>query len=40
MTNTNFLKMLSDFKMIGRHLEKLYKSTAEENANVGFLQQE
>ncbi len=36
MTNTNFLKMLSDFKMIGRHLEKLYKSTAEENANVGF----
>lgn len=36
MTNTNFLKMLADFRMIGRYLKKLYKSTAEENANVSF----
>lgn len=36
MTNIDFIKMLPDFSMLGKHLKKLFKSTAKENANINF----
>lgn len=36
MTNINFIKMLAKFKILSKHIEKLFKSTAEENANINF----
>jgi ABC-type bacteriocin/lantibiotic exporter with double-glycine peptidase domain len=36
MTNVDFMKLLTKFDYIGKHLKKYYKSSAQENAEVNF----